>query len=121
MYLNMSSELRAQHWDYLFGEYHVTLTGTLAEILGCSIEDLLPDYGLEEFRKEFVAHCLYGYLICSFFLPQMLVEQKDQDHYETLFKNSLSEVVNMIINCGGEPASQKLAEILKHLASMGAI
>jgi hypothetical protein len=121
MYLNVSSELRAQHWDDLFGEYHVTLTGTLAEILGCSIEELLPDYGLEEFHKEFVAHCLYGYLICSFFLPQMLVEQKDQFHYEELFKNSLSETANMIIACGGEPASQKLAEILKHLASMGAI
>jgi hypothetical protein len=121
MYLNMSSELRAQHWDDLFGEYHATLTGTLAEILGCSVEELLPDYGLEEFHKEFVGHCLYGYMICSFFLPEMLVQQKDQVDHEILFKKSLNEVADMSINLGGEPASQKLAEILKHLASIGAI
>jgi hypothetical protein len=120
-YLNMSSELRAQHWEDLFGEYHATLTGTLAEILGCSIEELLPDYGLEEFHKEFVAHGLYGYLICSFFLPEMLVEQKDQVRHEILFKKTVNERAETVIDYGGEPASQKLADILKHLASMGSI
>jgi hypothetical protein len=121
MYLNMSSELRAQHWDDLFGEYHATLTGTLAKILGCSVEELLPDYGLEEFHKEFVSHGLYGYLICSFFLPEMLVEHKDQVCHEILFKKTANEKAEIIIDYGGEPASQKLADILKHLASIGAI
>jgi hypothetical protein len=117
----MSSELRAQHWDDLFGEYHVTLTGTLAEILGCSVEDLLPDYGLEEFRKEFVDHCLYGYLICSFFLPQMQVEQKDQIDYNSVYKRSMRDVAHEISGLGGELACKKLADILKHVAAMGAI
>ncbi|GFG31624.1 hypothetical protein Cfor_03201 [Coptotermes formosanus] len=74
MYLNTSSELRSQHWDDLFGKYHATLIGTLAHILGCSVEELLPDYGLEAFQKEFVDHGFYGYMICSFFLSQMLVD-----------------------------------------------
>jgi hypothetical protein len=121
LYLNMSSELRAQHWDDLFGEYHATLTGTLAEILGCSVEELLPDYGLEEFRKEFLGHCLYGYLICSFFLPQMLVEQKDQIEYSSLYQRNFRDVADECSDLGGELASQKLADILKHVAAMGAI
>jgi len=45
MYLNTSSEIRNQHWDNLFGEYHATLTRTLAGILRCSVEELLLDYG----------------------------------------------------------------------------
>ncbi|PNF34666.1 hypothetical protein B7P43_G05471 [Cryptotermes secundus] len=121
MYLNMSSELRAQHWDDLFGEYHVALTGTLAEILGCSVEELLPDFGLEEFRKEFVGHCLYGYLICSFFLPQMLVEQKDQMDYSSFYLRTIREVAHQCCDLGGELATQKLADILKHVAAVGGI
>jgi hypothetical protein len=60
MYLNTSSELRNQHWDDLFGEYHATLTRTLVRILCCSIEELLPDYGLDAFQKDFLAHGFYG-------------------------------------------------------------
>jgi hypothetical protein len=71
MCLNTSSELRNQRWDDLFCEYHVTLTRTLASILGCSVEEVLPDYGLDEFKKDFVAHGFYGFMICSYFLGEM--------------------------------------------------
>ena len=71
MYMNTSSELRNQHWDDLFGGYHATLTRTLAGILGCSVEELLPFYGLDEFQEDFVAHGFYGYMICSYFLPEV--------------------------------------------------
>jgi hypothetical protein len=63
MYLNTSSELRNHHWDDLSGEYHTTLTRTLARILSCSVEELLPDYELEQFQKDFVEHGFYGYII----------------------------------------------------------
>jgi hypothetical protein len=76
---------------------------------------------LEEFRKEFVGHCLYGYLICSFFMPQMLVEQKDQVDYSSVYQRGIREVAHELSDLGGEVASQKLADILKHAAAMGAI
>jgi hypothetical protein len=81
----------------------------------------LPDYGLEEFHKEFVGHCLYGYMICSFFLPQMLVEQKDQVDNDSMCRRSIREAGDVYADLGGELASQKLADILKHVAAMGAI
>jgi hypothetical protein len=121
MYMNTSSELRTKHWDDLFGEYHATLTGTLAHILGCSVEDLLPDYGFEDFQKEFVEHGFYGYMICSFFLGQMMVDRKDRPDRATLFEKGLDEMGSVYIGYGGESASRCLADILKHLASLGAL
>ena len=121
MYMNTSSELRTQHWDDLFGEYHATLTGTLAHILGCSAEELLPDYGLEEFQKEFVEHGFYGYMICSFFLAEMLVDPEDQVDYNAMCRRSVRDLADAYFVEGGELVSQKLAEILKHLASKDAI
>jgi hypothetical protein len=121
MYLNTSSELRNQHWDDLFGEYHSTLTQTLARILGCSVEKLLPDYGLEEFRKDFVAHGFYGYMISSFFLGEMSVNQEDQVDYRIMCRRNVRDLADAHLSQGGEHVSQQLADILKHLASMDAI
>jgi hypothetical protein len=121
MYLNTSSGLRNQHWDDLFGEYHATLTRTLACILGCSVEDLLPDYGLDEFQKDFVAHGFYGYMICSYFLGQMSVDQKDQIDFNIMTRRNARDLADAFLQQGGEHVSQQLADILKHLASKYAI
>jgi thiamine kinase-like enzyme len=121
LYLNTSSELRNQHWDDLFGEYHATLTGTLARILGCSVEDLLPDYGLDKFQKDFVAHGFYGYVICSRFLGQMLVDREDQIDLKVMCQKNIRDLAHGIISLGGEIVSQKVADILEHLASKDAI
>jgi len=121
MYLNTSSELRNQHWDDLFGEYHVTLTRTLARILGCSVEELFPDYGLDAFRKDFVAHGFYGYMVCSYFLGEMLVDREDQVDYKVMCHRNARDLADAYVSQGGEHASQQLADILKHLASKDAI
>ena len=121
MYLNTSSELRTQHWDDLFGEYHATLTQNLSRILGCSVDELMPEYGLEEFQKDFVAHGLYGYMICSFFLGEMLVDREDQVDYNDMCRRNMRDLADAYNIQGGELASQKVADILKHLASMYAI
>ena len=121
MYLNTSSELRNQHWDDLFGEYHATLTRTLARILGCSVEELLPDYGLDEFRKDFVAHGFYGYMICSYFLGQMSVDQEDRIDFNIMTRRNVRDLAHAFLPQGGELVSQQLADILKHLASKDAI
>jgi len=121
MYLNTSSELRNQHWDDLFGEYHATLTRTLARILGCAVEELLPDYGLDEFQKDFVAHGFYGYMICSYFLGEMSVDRKDRVDFKDMCRKNLRNLADVYISQGGEHVSQQLADILKHLASKNAI
>jgi hypothetical protein len=121
MYLNTSSDLRNHHWDDLFGEYHTTLTRTLARILGCSVEELLPDYGLEQFQKEFAERGFYGYVICSFFLPKMMEDQKDRIDYAIILRKSVHEFSSLNVGFGGESASRCLADILKHLESLGAL
>ena len=121
MYLNTSSELRNQHWDDLFGEYHATLTRNLACILGCSVEVLLPDYGLDEFRKDFVAHGFYGYMVCSYFLGEMLVDREDRVDYKVMCRRNVRDLAHVYNSQGGELVSQQLADILKHLASKDAI
>jgi hypothetical protein len=121
MYLNTSSELRNQHWDDLFGEYHANLTHTLARILGCSVEELLPDYGMDEFRKDFVAHGFYGYMICSYFLGEMSVDRENQVDYKVMCRRNVRDLADAYASQGGEHASQQLADILKHLASKDAI
>jgi hypothetical protein len=121
MYLNTSSELRTHRWDDLFGEYHTTLTQTLARILGCYVEDLLPDYGLEQFQKDFVEHGFYGYMICSYFMAQMMVDREDQVDMNVMVRENLRDFTQKILLLGGELVLEKLADILKHLASKYAI
>jgi hypothetical protein len=121
MYLNTSSELRNQHWDDLFGEYHATLTRNLARILDCSVEELLPDYGLNGFQKDFVAHWFYGYVICSYFLGEMSVAREDQVDYKLMCRRNVRYLAHVYISQGGEHVSQQLADILKHLASKYAV
>ena len=121
MYLNTSSELRNQHWDDLFGEYHATLTRTLARILGCSFEELLQGFGLDVFQKDFVAHGFYGYMICSFFLGEMSVDREDQVDYKVMCRRNVCDLAHVYISQGCEILSPQLAGILKHLAPKGAI
>jgi uncharacterized protein YcgL (UPF0745 family) len=117
MYLNTSSELRNHHWDDLFGEYHTTLIQTLARILVCSIEDLLPDYGLDAFLKDFVDHAFYGYMICSYFMGQMTVNREDQVDMNVMTRRHIRDLADAFLPLGGELVSEKLADILKHMAS----
>jgi hypothetical protein len=121
MYLNTSSELRNHRWDDLFSEYHSTLTRNLARILGCSVEDLLPDYGLDEFQKDFFEHGLYGYMICSYFMGQVMLDQEDKIEVKVMANVSYRDLAEIFYRQGGELVSQKLADILKHLAAKDAI
>ena len=121
MYLNTSSELRNQRWDDLFGEYYATLARTFARILGCSVEDRSPDYGLDEFQKDFVARGFHGYMICIYFLGVMSVDGEDQVDFYVMCRRNIRDLADMCFCQGGERLSQHLADILKHLASMDAI
>jgi hypothetical protein len=105
----------------LFGEYHTTLTRNLARILGCSVEELLPDYGLEQFQTDFVQHGFYGYMICRFFMGQMSANREDQVDYTLICRWNMREIAHAFSPLGGELVSQKLADILKHLTSNHAI
>jgi hypothetical protein len=97
------------------------LTRTLARILGFSVEELLPDYGLEQFQKGFVALGFYGYMICSYFMGQMSVDREDQVDYKVMSQRNIRKLAHASLSVGGELVSHKLAEILKHLASKDAI
>ncbi|KAJ4448874.1 hypothetical protein ANN_00265 [Periplaneta americana] len=120
-YINMSSEMRLQHWDDLFKEYHSSMINNLAEILGCPVDDLMEDYSLEKFQKEFTDHAIHGFLHSTFFLPFMMAEPEIQINFQETCSGNLVEIVDTYVELGGEEATIKLADILKDLVNRGAI
>ncbi|KAJ4448875.1 hypothetical protein ANN_00266 [Periplaneta americana] len=120
-YLNMSSELREQHWDDLFKEYHASVINNLAEILGCPVDILEEDYSLEIFQKDFSDHAIYGFLHSTFFLPFSMSDAKNHINLEETYSESLGEIADTYIELGGEEATIKVADILKDLVNRGAI
>ncbi|XP_069702690.1 uncharacterized protein [Periplaneta americana] len=120
-YLNTSSELRERHWDNLFKEYHGSMISNLAEILGCPVQDLMQDYSLEKFQKDYADHAFYGFLLCSFFLPEMMVEPEEQIDHENSCHKSMGEIGDMYLKLGGEEITAKVADIINDLVIRGAI
>jgi hypothetical protein len=51
----------------------------------------------------------------------MLVDQKDQMDYNSAYQSNIREMADVCVDLGGESASQKLADTLKHVAALGAI
>ncbi|KAJ4448877.1 hypothetical protein ANN_00268 [Periplaneta americana] len=120
-YLNMSSELREQHWDDLFKEYHTSVINNLAEILGCPVDNVTENYSLEKFQKDFSDHAVYGFLHSSFFLPFIMADAKKHVNLEEIFIGSLGEIADRGVELGEEDATIKVAVILKDLVNRGAI
>ncbi|KAJ4448876.1 hypothetical protein ANN_00267 [Periplaneta americana] len=120
-YLNMSSELREQHWDDLFKEYHTSVVNNLADILRCPVDDLMQNFSLKKFQKDFSDHAVYGFLHSSFFLPFIMTNAKKQVKWEEIFSGGLVEIADTSVELGGEEATVKLADILKDLVNRSAI
>jgi hypothetical protein len=91
--------------------YHANLTRNVARILDCSVEEHSPGYVLEQFQKEFVARGFYGYMICSYFLGQMMMDRIDQIDYKIMCRSKIQDLAHSVLSQGGEHVSQKLAGI----------
>jgi hypothetical protein len=62
----------------------------------------LPDYGLDEFQKDFVAHGFYGYVICSFVRSKMMEDPKNRFELAIIFKKKIYEVGSINFGYAGE-------------------
>ncbi|XP_067006072.2 uncharacterized protein [Anabrus simplex] len=116
-YMSMSAELRKEHWNSLFQCYHTMVVNTLSQALNVTIENLGPEFSLQSFKEDFAKHAIYGYMLCSFFLPIMMSPKDELPDYQLM--ESQPELAEQIITqLGGEPATKLLGEIVKEICEI---
>ncbi|KAK3932171.1 EKC/KEOPS complex subunit BUD32 [Frankliniella fusca] len=117
LFLNTSTELRAAHWDALLQEYHSSLRAELDRLL--EGHDVHPDFvmpTLQMVRDELKQHGLYGYMIASYFLPQMMTppeEMLDLEEVKVLAVSDPDTLVAKMLEQGGERVSEALAGVVR--------
>lgn len=103
--MNTTSELRNTHWDALLKIYHDALSSTVPK---CKVPSL------EELRTEMRKRAVYGYLICSFFLPMMMDETSKADMEE--FSSLPPEVFQELARTkGGDKCTKLLTDLVSDM------
>ncbi|XP_034239221.1 uncharacterized protein LOC117644103 isoform X2 [Thrips palmi] len=111
IFMNTSPALRAEHWDALFVEYFSSLKATLDGLLdGHPVDEDFVMPTLQGVREDFRRHAIMSFIICSFFMPQMMMRKEDivsmQEVMETGGK------VDSMLRMGGEAATEVMAGIV---------
>ncbi|KAJ9590469.1 hypothetical protein L9F63_016500 [Diploptera punctata] len=118
-FLNTTSEFRRKHWDEMLFVYHRSLVESLADILGCAVADVEQEYTLEMIRNEFRNYAFFGFMICHFFLPEMVSSPAERlVHFGDVYKS----VEDSAIGCakiGGDSATALVADMVKDMDLMG--
>lgn len=116
LFMNTSPELRRQHWDDLLQEYFGSMTSALDRLLeGHEVHEDFVRPTLQGVRDDLKQHALWGYVICSFFLPQMAGAPEDVPDMEEMKDKAISDpatVVAIMCAIGGEEATEGLADML---------
>lgn len=103
--MNTTSELRNAHWDALLKIYHDALSSTVPK---CKVPSL------EEVRAEMRKRAVYGYVICSFFIPMMVDETSKSEMEE--FSSLPPEVFQEIARTkGGEKCTKMLTDLVSDM------
>lgn len=70
---------------------------------------------LEGLHAELKQHALWGYVICAFFLPMMMVPPEElmaQEDAKDMVANDPAAAAEMVTTIGGDRASDALADML---------
>ncbi|PSN54458.1 hypothetical protein C0J52_06682 [Blattella germanica] len=119
IFMNTTSDFRNKHLNTMLTAYHRALLHSLVSILGRSEEELGAKYPFELFQKEFRDYAYYGLMICSFFLPQMLIRPEDQLSHEQMEGKTQEENALLCNSKGGDEATAVVADIVKDMAKIG--
>ncbi|XP_034255488.1 uncharacterized protein LOC117653736 [Thrips palmi] len=117
IFLNTSAALRAEHWDDLFLEYFGSLKATLDRLLdGHPIDKDFVMPTLQGVHEDFRRHALMAYVICSFFLPQMMLPPEEivdiEEIKETFARDGGEALMASMLDMGGEEATEALADMV---------
>lgn len=102
--LNMTSDVRLKHWDDLLSAYHDALATTVPGVRVPTLDDI---------KEEMRAKAVYGYILCSFFVPMMVSERKVE--FVKFAYMSQEEIDHMTRTNGGQQATDLIVAILKDL------
>lgn len=70
---------------------------------------------LQAVREDLKRHALWGFVICSFFLPQMMLspeEMPNMENMKDLALNNPEGAVQVMLGLGGDHATSMLADML---------
>uniref|UniRef100_A0A8D9A5W1 CHK kinase-like domain-containing protein n=1 Tax=Cacopsylla melanoneura TaxID=428564 RepID=A0A8D9A5W1_9HEMI len=134
IYLNSNPEIRL-HWNQILQSYHDGLRTSVeafadknninviegkSNFTSSSDGIFLPS--LEDVHQEFVYHAIYGFMLCSFFLPVMMVDNPSEVFSEEggEFWNVPEEVRHKVQSTmAGEEGTKALNHLVQHLVDMG--
>ena len=119
-FLNTTSDFRGKYWDQMLEVYHNSLVQSVADIMECSVFEVKTKYPFEVITKEFRDYAFYGYILCNFFLPEMVMGPTEQINHDEMARRTLVDLAEAYRILGGEECSAMVAEIVKDMAGMGA-
>lgn len=110
LFLNTTHEMRQLHWDDFLRIYHDALVETIPDAVKPSLDDIQQDV-----RKKAV----YGYALCSFFLPALMNDERW--NADALCHLPWSQKYAGVAIYGGQKATEMTSTIFKELIEMGCI
>lgn len=119
--LHTSAVMREAHWDALLKEYHDSLQGSLDRLLdGHAVHQDFVRPTWQDLLDDLKRNGLFGYVICGFFLPQMMVppdEMLKMDDIKDICGDAAAgmpeDMIEKMNNVGGEKATDALADVLQ--------
>lgn len=105
--LNTDHNLRSSHWDEFLSIYYNSMKETVI-----SANCTPPNY--DQLVSEFKTKSLYGYFNCSYFLP-MMINDLPSPNLEEFSEINDEEILEDVLQIGGEKGTQELTNIVKHL------
>ncbi|KAE8573647.1 uncharacterized protein [Halyomorpha halys] len=107
LYMHTTSSFRERYWDVVLEMYWINLKNSLPS------DVMIP--GFDDYMKHFGKRALYGYMICSWFLPSIM------DHHPVTKSDyadlSLEEKVARFVTIAGEEGEKVICEVVSHLLS----
>ncbi|KAL1117856.1 hypothetical protein AAG570_004171 [Ranatra chinensis] len=103
LYLHLDPDTRSRHWDEFIDFYYESLSKAVPR-------GLVPSR--EEFLAEFSRKAAFGYLINSFYIPLMTTDQHPDEIASELPDK---ELIELLINVGGEECTRLLTQLVSHM------
>jgi hypothetical protein len=125
LFLSASPDLRAESLDDLICVYHQTLLKAMSEFLDCPEKDLLPEYSLDAFRREFSTHAVYGYILTAAYVTAAVSAPVKIGKLFEMFNGGIpsredtDECIRDNLKLEGEPVTYRLVSLVKELVDKG--
>ncbi|XP_067008189.2 uncharacterized protein [Anabrus simplex] len=121
LFLNTTSEFRAENEDKLLRIYHQTLLENTATFLGCTTAELLSEMSLDKFKTDYARHALHGFLISAMFSRFVFGSEEECDRFvETIDNGRCTEDdLETLLPIGGEFVQRRICDMLKDILIRG--